>query len=63
MSAERRELDVDTSYPIIMCQQGFIMDGWHRVGSAKYARKLRTGTILRPIPSTSRGTLTVNLAR
>ena len=27
----RRALDVDTSFPIIMCQQGFIMDGWHRV--------------------------------
>lgn len=27
----RRALDVDTSHPIIMCQQGFIMDGWHRV--------------------------------
>ena len=27
----RRALDVNTSFPIIMCQQGFIMDGWHRV--------------------------------
>ena len=27
----RRALDVDISHPIIMCQQGFIMDGWHRV--------------------------------
>ena len=27
----RRALDVDTEYPIILCQQGFIMDGWHRV--------------------------------
>lgn len=27
----RRAMDVDTSHPIIMCQQGFIMDGWHRV--------------------------------
>lgn len=27
----RRALDVDTSYPIILCEQGFIMDGWHRV--------------------------------
>ena len=27
----RRALDVDTSHPIILCQQGFIMDGWHRV--------------------------------
>lgn len=27
----RRALDVDTNHPIIMCQQGFIMDGWHRV--------------------------------
>ncbi|MBY0238135.1 MAG: hypothetical protein K2X55_02365 [Burkholderiaceae bacterium] len=27
----RRALDVDTSYPIILCQEGFIMDGWHRV--------------------------------
>jgi hypothetical protein len=27
----RRALDVDTSHPIILCQEGFIMDGWHRV--------------------------------
>lgn len=27
----RRALDVDTSYPIILDQEGFIMDGWHRV--------------------------------
>lgn len=27
----RRALDVDTSYPVILCQEGFIMDGWHRV--------------------------------
>jgi hypothetical protein len=27
----RRALDVDTSYPIILCEKGFIMDGWHRV--------------------------------
>jgi len=27
----RRALDVDTSYPIILDQTGFIMDGWHRV--------------------------------
>lgn len=27
----RRAMDVDTSHPVIMCQQGFIMDGWHRV--------------------------------
>ena len=27
----RRALDGDTSYPIILCEQGFIMDGWHRV--------------------------------
>lgn len=27
----RRAMDVKTEYPIIMCQQGFIMDGWHRV--------------------------------
>ena len=27
----RRALDVNTEYPIILCQQGFIMDGWHRV--------------------------------
>jgi hypothetical protein len=27
----RRALDVDTSHPVIMCQEGFIMDGWHRV--------------------------------
>ena len=27
----RRALDANTEYPIILCQQGFIMDGWHRV--------------------------------
>lgn len=27
----RRALDVDTKHPIILDQQGFIMDGWHRV--------------------------------
>ena len=27
----RRALDVDTNHPIILCQEGFIMDGWHRV--------------------------------
>lgn len=27
----RRALDVDTSHPIILSDQGFIMDGWHRV--------------------------------
>lgn len=27
----RRALDVDTSYPVILCEKGFIMDGWHRV--------------------------------
>ncbi len=27
----RRALSVDTSYPVILCQEGFIMDGWHRV--------------------------------
>lgn len=27
----RRALDVDTSYPVILSQEGFIMDGWHRV--------------------------------
>lgn len=27
----RRAMDVDTSYPVIMCEKGFIMDGWHRV--------------------------------
>ena len=27
----RRALDVNTEYPIILCQQGFIMDGWHSV--------------------------------
>jgi hypothetical protein len=30
----RRVLDVDTSYPIILDQEGFIMDGWHRVARA-----------------------------
>lgn len=27
----RRALDVNTEYPVILSQQGFIMDGWHRV--------------------------------
>jgi hypothetical protein len=27
----RRALDVDTNYPVILSQEGFIMDGWHRV--------------------------------
>jgi hypothetical protein len=27
----RRAMDVDTSYPVILCEEGFIMDGWHRV--------------------------------
>lgn len=27
----RRAMDVDTSYPIILDEMGFIMDGWHRV--------------------------------
>lgn len=27
----KRAMDVDTSHPVIMCQRGFIMDGWHRV--------------------------------
>ena len=27
----RRVLDVDTSKPVILDQEGFIMDGWHRV--------------------------------
>jgi hypothetical protein len=27
----RRALDVDTSYPVILDETGFIMDGWHRV--------------------------------
>jgi hypothetical protein len=27
----RRALDVDASYPIILCDKGFIMDGWHRI--------------------------------
>lgn len=27
----RRALDVDTSFPVILCEKGFIMDGWHRV--------------------------------
>jgi len=30
----RRVLDVDTSHPIILDQEGFIMDGWHRVTRA-----------------------------
>lgn len=27
----RRALDVDTSYPVILDEAGFIMDGWHRI--------------------------------
>lgn len=27
----RRALDVDTSFPVILSEEGFIMDGWHRV--------------------------------
>ena len=27
----RRVLDVDTSKPVILDEEGFIMDGWHRV--------------------------------
>lgn len=27
----RRALDVDTRYPVILNEEGFIMDGWHRV--------------------------------
>ena len=27
----RRALDVNTDYPIILSEEGFIMDGWHRV--------------------------------
>lgn len=27
----RRVMDVDTSKPVILDQEGFIMDGWHRV--------------------------------
>lgn len=30
----RRVLDVDTSHPVILDQDGFIMDGWHRVARA-----------------------------
>jgi hypothetical protein len=30
----RRVLDVDTSHPIILDEEGFIMDGWHRVARA-----------------------------
>lgn len=30
----RRVMDVDTSYPIILSAEGFIMDGWHRVARA-----------------------------
>lgn len=30
----RRVLDVDPSHPIILDQEGFIMDGWHRVTRA-----------------------------
>jgi hypothetical protein len=35
----RRVLDVDTSYPIILDQEGFIMDGWHRVTRALIDKK------------------------
>lgn len=35
----RRVLDVDTSHPIILDQEGFIMDGWHRVTRALIDRK------------------------
>ena len=35
----RRALDVDTSYPVILCQEGFIMDGWHRVLRALIDKK------------------------
>jgi hypothetical protein len=27
----RRALDVNTTYPVILDEEGFIMDGWHRV--------------------------------
>ena len=27
-------MDADMSYPIIMDDEGFIMDGWHRVAKA-----------------------------
>lgn len=27
----RRALDVNTDYPVILSEEGFIMDGWHRV--------------------------------
>lgn len=30
----RRVLDVDPSYPVIMDEEGYIMDGWHRVARA-----------------------------
>lgn len=30
----RRVLDVDTTHPVILDQEGFIMDGWHRVTRA-----------------------------
>lgn len=30
----RRVMDVDTSHPIILDEDGFIMDGWHRVARA-----------------------------
>jgi hypothetical protein len=30
----RRVLDVDTSHPVILDEEGFIMDGWHRVTRA-----------------------------
>lgn len=30
----RRVLDVDTSHSVILDQEGFIMDGWHRVARA-----------------------------
>jgi len=35
----RRVLDVDTSHPIILDQEGYIMDGWHRVTRALIDRK------------------------
>ena len=30
----RRVLDVNTEYPVILDEKGFIMDGWHRVTRA-----------------------------
>lgn len=35
----RRVVDVDTSHPVILDQEGFIMDGWHRVARALLDRK------------------------